>query len=166
MAKIALLYTERSGSEPGLAAMIDRVEAELDTDRIVLDQTPDLTYDPYDLLVFCGYDHITLARIHLALDSGRPLIILDEPGKSIERELNAVLFSAMDAGRIPPSFLDLITHSWNYKDIVAIAKLLPPTPVPDSKGLDRARPVEGTRKPSSRKGNGTSDGRGGAKSPP
>jgi hypothetical protein len=169
MAKIALLYTGRSGSERDLAAMTDRLETELgsldgtETDRVVLDSSP-VPYSQYDLLVFCGYDHVTLAHIHLAMDSGAKLIIFDEPGKSIERELNSVLFSGMDAGRLPPSSLGLITHSWNHKDIVGIAKLLPRTSGPDRPGPDRARQVESSGKSPARKGTGTAGSRGSSKS--
>jgi hypothetical protein len=72
--------------------------------------------------VFCGYDHLTLAHLHLTLSLGRTATMYDEPGRSLESELNNILFRGVDARRIPASSLDALQYSWSFRDIVALVK--------------------------------------------
>ena len=88
------------------------------------------------------------------MDQGVPVLMYDLPGDAIDRELSTILFSGVDSNRFPPSVLSQVTHSWTYRDIVGICKQMVKDAPPKgtSANLDRARSVENTRKPSSRKG--------------
>ena len=160
MSKIAILSTPARGQEKTFVPTLARLRNELgdlkgkdcsfiEMGEVLVDMAE------YDLLVFCGYDHITLAHIHIALHQHKPLIIFDEPGKSLERELNSVLFLGMDSGRVTPEFFKLITHCWSYRDVVGLIKVLPENepgvlkaPASDLPG---ARPVENSGGPSTSK---------------
>jgi len=161
MVKVSIFGTERTFSEKDMSIMSDHLEKVLNeiegvqAKRQVLTKASLPKFSGSDVLVFCGYDHITLSAIHLALDSEKKIILFDEPGKSVEREINSVLFLGMDQGRIPSSSLSCITHSWNYRDITGVVHTIlrhePRKPAePDSSGPDTARPVENSRKPSAR----------------
>lgn len=182
MLKIALLYTERSKSERDLGKMIGHLSgllAELEntqTDHITLESVsplPKLT--DYHHLVFCGLDHPTLATLHLALHTtdaeGTRITLYDEPGASAERELNALLFRGVDHGRMPPSSVTRLTHSWSHRDILATCKQdvikygdgpgstgqpassgASKPPSGGGKGGARARKVEATRAAQAREG--------------
>ena len=163
MVKVSIFGSERSFLEKDMSVMsshLEKVLNEIDgvlAEREVLTKTslPDFS-QPRDVLVFCGYDHLTLSAIHLALDSGQKIILFDEPGKSVEREVNSLLFSGMDQGRIPPTSLSSITHSWTYRDITGVVHTLlrhesRESAETNSSGPDRTRQVENTRKASPRK---------------
>jgi len=132
MLKIALLYTERSRSERDLGKMIDHLSgllAELENtqaDSIILTPGSLPSLAGYHHLVFCGLDHLTLAALHLALEStdseSTRITLYDEPGASAERELNALLFRGVDHGRMPAQSVTRLTHSWSHRDIVATCK--------------------------------------------
>ena len=170
MLKVAVLGTEKNLSQKDLKIMADHLEKSLNelegvkADRVTLSSLLTLDFSLYDVLVFCGYDHITLAHVHLALDSGRDINLYDEPGQAIERELNSVLFSGMGCGRIPPSSLSRITHSWTYRDILGLVKTklrqsnasdLSRTNSSTGSEPDRTRQVEATGKTQTRKGTRT-----------
>lgn len=126
-ANTAIFYTSRSKSEKDLGAMISHLQTCLGANAKSIELSADRLNDfsPYQVLVFCGYDHITLAHLNLALDltpTSTTIVWYDEPGASIDRELNSVLFRGMDAGRIPPASVSRIVNSWSYQDIVAISK--------------------------------------------
>lgn len=133
MLKVALLYTGRSGSERDLCKMVTCLKGLLkETDGIELTSVeldpvtvPD--YTGYGHLVFCGYDHVTFAHLHLALELTDPatvrITLYDEPGASIERELNTLLFRGVDVNsRIPAGSVTRLTHSWSHRDIVAVCR--------------------------------------------
>lgn len=132
MLKIALLYTERSRSERDLGKMIDHLSgllAELENaqvDVVVLTPGSLPALAGYHHLVFCGLDHLTLAALHFALHTtdfeSTRITLYDEPGASVERELNALLFRGVDHGRMPASSVTRLTHSWSHRDIVATCK--------------------------------------------
>lgn len=133
MLKVALLYTGKSESERDLGKMIMCLEGVLkETDGIEitsveLDPVTVPDYTVYGHLVFCGYDHITLAHLHLALETTSPtttrITLYDEPGASIERELNTLLFRGVDVNsRIPAGSVTRLTHSWSHRDILAVCK--------------------------------------------
>jgi len=129
--QIALIFTENSKSERDLGKMIDHLDSELsrvpgvEVSQLVLD--PSKVFTPltsYDHLVFCGYDHTTLASLHYSMEvvSEKVRIVMyDEPGASIDRELNSLFFRGIDMGRIPGSSSTRIIYSWSYKDILAIS---------------------------------------------
>lgn len=142
--------------EKSFAPTIERLEKETKLikgkqfDFIKIDNVG-VDFSPYSLIVFCGYDHITLANIHMALHEGKNIILFDEPGKSLERELNSVMFLGMDSGRISSDFFKLITHCWSYRDVLGFIKAVPDleprlaeTTAPDVPG---ARSVENPRNP-------------------
>ena len=128
--RIALLYTERSEAEKDLGRMIRHLEgvlAEVDgvevvTERLSADTVPD--YGRYDHLVFCGYDHVTLGHIHLAMAATTEtrITLYDEPGAAIDRELSAIVFRAIDLRRAPGSSSTRLVSSWSHRDIVATAR--------------------------------------------
>lgn len=168
MLKIALLYTERSKSERDLGKMIDHLSgllAELEntqTDHIVLSAGSLPPLAGYHHLVFCGLDHLTLASLHLALEStdaeSTRITLYDEPGASVERELNSLLFRGVDHGRMPASSVTRLTHSWSHRDIVATCKqdALRCSDGPEPSGKSAS---SGSAKPTSRGGKGSSRAR-------
>lgn len=108
----------------------------------------------YGLVIFCGYSLSLLSSLFSTLEQGVPVLLYDLPGDSLDRELRTIFFSGVDSRRFPPSVLSQVSHSWNHREIVGICKQMvkdapPQRPADD---LDRARPVENTRKPSTRKG--------------
>ena len=129
---IALLYTERSEAEKDLGRMIRHLEGvlaevegvEVVTERLTADCVPD--YNLYGHVVFCGYDHITLGHIHLAMAATDPakvrITLYDEPGAAIDRELSAIVFRAIDLRRAPGSSATRLVSSWSHRDVVATAK--------------------------------------------
>lgn len=132
MHTIALLYTARSEAERDLGQMINHLTKALDgmegvkVVREVLTGDKPVQYGSYHHLVFCGYDHITLGHIHLAMAVTDPaearITLYDEPGAAIERELSAIVFRAIDLRRAPGSSATRLMSSWNHRDILAIAK--------------------------------------------
>lgn len=168
MLKIALLYTERSKSEKDLGKMINHLSGllgeieNIQTEHIVLGSgsVPELTGHHH--LVYCGLDHLTLASLHLALESTDPqdvrITLYDEPGASVERELNALLFRGVDQGRMPASSVTRLTHSWSHRDIVATCKqdMLKCSDGPGPAGQPTS---SGSVKPPSRGGKGSSRAR-------
>ena len=134
MLKVALLYTEKTGSERDLGKMITHLTGILtDMSGVSVESvalkvdTPLPNYNSFHHLVFCGYDHITLSHLHFALHVTDPnsvhITLYDEPGASIERELNTLLFRGVDVNaRIPSASVTRLTHSWSHNDIVAVCK--------------------------------------------
>ena len=132
MQTIALLYTERSEAEKDLGKMIRHLETvlgeiedlEVVTERLNTDTLPNYTL--YGHLVFCGYDHITLGHIHLAMAVTDPaktrITLYDEPGAAIDRELSAIMFRAIDLRRAPGSSATRLISSWSHRDIVVTAR--------------------------------------------
>jgi len=192
MLKVALLYTGRSRFERDLGKMVTCLEGLLkETDgvevtSVQLDPVTVPDYSTYHHLVFCGYDHITLAHLHLALGVTDPTVtritLYDEPGASIERELNTLLFRGVDVNaRIPAGSVTRLTHSWSHRDIVAVCKqdvlkytnedtrsagkdsgpqpVKPPTRT--RSGSTRARQVAGKGAAPAREGDGGAEGGGG-----
>lgn len=162
MIKIAIFSDEKVLEDKDISKLksvltleLSKVEGleiiELCTDRVT---PPPEAIQDYGLVVFCGYSLSLLSALFLALGQGVPVLLYDLPGESIDRELNAVLFSGVDSRRFPPSVLSQVTHSWTYKDIVGICKQMvkDATPKGTTGNVDRARPVENTRKSSTRKG--------------
>jgi len=166
MLKIALLYTKRSRSEKDLGKMIDHLEkilSEMDgveVKNINLDNTQySSSLSSYQHLVFCGLDHLTLAGLHLALESTDPettrITLYDEPGASAERELNSVLFRGVDHRRMPPHSVTRLTHSWSHRDIVATCKQ-DVLKYDNGPGLAKSTPSSGSTKSSRRSSSGSS----------
>lgn len=130
--QIALIFTENSASERDLGKMIAHLDSELsgipgvEVSQLVLD--PSKVFIPltnYDHLVFCGYDHLTLASLHYTMEVAPKeirLVMYDEPGAAIDRELNILFFRGIDMGRMPGSSSTRIIYSWSYKDIVSISR--------------------------------------------
>lgn len=166
--KVALLYTNRSKAERDLGKMIDHLSGLLDelenihTDQIILTPGLLLTLSEYQHLVFCGLDHLTLAFLHLALEStdseSTRITLYDEPGASAERELNSLLFRGVDHGRMPSSSVTRLTHSWSHRDIVATCKqdVLRCSDGPGPTGQPAS---SGSAKPARRVGSGNSRAR-------
>ena len=158
MIKVAVMSTESLFSEKDLSVMSNHLIEVLNqiegsqAERVVLTPSKLPDFEQYNVLVFCGYDHVTLSAIHLALNLDRSIIIYDEPGKAIERELNSVLFSGMDQRRIPPSSLSRTTHSWTFRDVTGIVQtLVRNEPRETGNTVDRARSVESSGKTQARK---------------
>lgn len=187
MLPVAILYTARSESERDLGRMINhlnRVLTDIDNtsvDLVELDANTLVDFTPYRIIVVCGYDHITLAHLHLALNSTDPsdtrIILYDEPGASIERELNTLLVAGSDRGRIPASSTTRLVHSWSHRDIVATTqqdvlkygngpepagKPTSPEPAKPRSGRgsrsSRARKVDGKGEAPAREGDGDAGG--------
>lgn len=185
MLKVALLSTENSRSTKDLDKMINHLSSVLkDLDGVVVDEIDlksDLRLDSarYNYVVFCGYDHVTLAHIHLVL-SEEPkgevnrIFLFDEPGASIERQLSSLIFQGIDYQRIPAGSASRLISSWSYRDIVGMARVdmvklengkPAPEPTPDSgdvksstrtnQRVNRTRQVETKGKTSTRKRNET-----------
>jgi len=187
MLPIAIVYTPRSESEKDLSRMINhltRILTDIDNvkvDCVELNTNKIVDFSCYRTVVVCGYDHVTLAHLHFALESTDPtttrIILYDEPGASIERELNTLLVAGSDRGRVPASSTTRLTHSWSHRDIVATIRqdLLqysdgpeparqPASPEPakprpgrSSRG-PRARKVDGKGEAPAREGNGDDGG--------
>lgn len=129
MLTVAIVYTSRSESEKDLGRMINhltRLLTDIDNvrvDRIELKPDKVIDFTTYHNIIVCGYDHTTLAHLHLALDSTDPdttrIVLYDEPGANIERELNTLLVSGVDCARIPVTSSTRLVHSWSHRDIVA-----------------------------------------------
>jgi hypothetical protein len=160
MVKIALLYDEKTLEVKGLKSLKAALNTSLDSlaNLEVVELSTDRATPPpdalssYDLVVICGYSLSLLSVLFAALESGAKVVSYDLPGDSIERDLNSMLFLGVDAQRFPPSALSQMTYSWNYRDIVGICKqLVKNVPEGATGDLDSPRPVENTRKPSSRK---------------
>ena len=156
---------------------------EVVTERLSADTVPD--YGRYDHLVFCGYDHITLGHIHLAMAATTEtrITLYDEPGAAIDRELSAIVFRAIDLRRAPGASATRLVSSWSHRDIVATARQdvlksdngaarhPEPTPVPGSAPArtgkpgrtPRARKVDAAGETSAREGD-AAVGDGGGKS--
>ena len=83
-------------------------------------------YSSYHHLVFCGYDHVTLAHLHLAMATTDPdktrIILYDEPGASPEREFGALLYAGIDQRRFPLNCATRIMYSWSHRDLVHITR--------------------------------------------
>lgn len=132
MLRIALLYTERSRSERDLGKMIKHlfgVLSEIENTHVVgIVLEPGIVHDysSYHHLVFCGYDHVTFAHIHLAMATTDPdkvrITLYDEPGASTERELGTLLYAGIDRRRIDASAATRLIYSWSHRDLVATAK--------------------------------------------
>jgi len=130
MHTIALLYTERSGSERDLGLMITHLESvltEVDGVKVtteLLTAVDTVDYGQYEHLVFCGYDYTTLGHIHLAMAATETsrITLYDEPGAAIDRELGAIIYRAIDLRRAPGSSATRLVSSWSHRDIVATAK--------------------------------------------
>lgn len=132
MLPVAILYTSRSESEKDLGRMINHLNRVLTdignirVDLVELNANTLVDFTAYRTIIVCGYDHITLAHLHLALNNTDPantrIVLYDEPGASIERELNTLLVAASDRGRVPASSTTRLTHSWSHRDIVATAR--------------------------------------------
>ena len=130
----------------------------IELSRLVLGTDTFPNYQSYHHLVFCGYDHTTFAHLHLALSQTDPnsvrITLYDEPGASIERELNTLLFRGVDVNsRIPSSSVIRLVHSWSHRDIVAFcsqdvikyAHEDPERPTGDAAGPKPAKPAPRTR---------------------
>lgn len=185
MLKIALLSTENSRSTRDLDKMISHLALVLkDLEGVEVDEVDlkkDLRLDSgkYNYFIFCGYDHVTLAHIHLVLSeepSGgvNRIFLFDEPGASIERQLSSLIFQGIDYQRIPAGSASRLISSWSYRDIVGMARVdmvklkdgqSTPEPAPDSgdakpaprsnQRVNRTRQVETKGKASARKRNET-----------
>ena len=130
--QIALIFTENSASERDLGKMIAHLDSELsgipgvEVSQLIID--PSKVFIPltdYNHLVFCGYDHATLASLHYAMEvvpEEIRIVMYDEPGAAIDRELNTLFFRGIDMGRMPGSSSTRIIYSWSYKDIVSISR--------------------------------------------
>lgn len=194
MLKIALLFTEASRSTKDLGEMITHLSKVLkgvtnvQVNELELSSKSFAPFDQYDYLVFCGYDHVTLANIHMALASEseeetKRIFLFDEPGASINMQLSSLIFQGIDYRRIPPSSASRLISCWSYRDIVGVARADvvkldngPKTPESASDTGDakpttgrgqranRARQVETQRKAPTRKGDETTLASGGAPS--
>jgi hypothetical protein len=159
--KVSLLFTEKTRSEPDLGKMIQHLESVLKEIEGVevkictlgngLKPLPQVDYT-----VLCGYDHITLAYFHLALDKGLKLAIYDEPGRALQTEMNSLMYRGVDSGRIPPTSLGAVEYCWSYKDIVGIVKQNLRGPGNHSR-TNRSRQVENAGNPPSPKGDAASE---------
>lgn len=183
MLPVAIVYSSRSESEHDLGRMINHLVRVLtDTgnvrvDRVELSPSTLVDFTVYRTIVVCGYDHITLAHLHLILESTDPsdtrIVLYDEPGAIIERELNTLLVAGSDRGRVPTSSTTRLIHSWSHRDIVAMTgqdvlkygngpepARQPASPEPAkprsgrSSRSSRARKVDGKGKAPAREGNG------------
>lgn len=162
MLKIAIFSDEESLEDKDISTLratlkseLTKIEGldliELCTDRAT--PPPEAIRD-YSLVIFCGYSLSLLSSLFLVMDQGVPVLLYDLPGDSIDRELRTILFSGVDSRRFPPSVLSQVTSSWAYREIVGICKQMvrDASPQRPANDLDRARPVENTRKSSPRKG--------------
>jgi hypothetical protein len=124
--RVVLAFTERSQSETDLNKMIDHLYKALnEISNISVEKftlKPGNTPPPSDHLVLCGYDHVTLAHLHLALERGDRITMYDEPGRSLQSELSNIFFRGVDARRLPTSSLAGVEYSWSGRDIVAVTK--------------------------------------------
>lgn len=180
MLRIALLHTRRSAEEKDLGKMIMHllgVLSDIENTHVVgvvLESGIVHDYSSYNHLVFCGYDHVTFAHLHLAMATTDPdktrITLYDEPGASVERELGTLLYAGIDRRRIDASSATRLIYSWSHRDLVATTKQdvlkyengpgtagttsnpepAQSEPGPDS-GADRARQVENKRAASTRK---------------
>lgn len=185
MLKIALLSTETSRSTSGLSEMITHLSKvlkevpDVQVDELELSPNSFIPTDQYDHLVFCGYDHVTLANLHMALatepqEETKRIFLFDEPGASINMQLSSLFFQGISYHRIPPSSASRLISCWSYRDIVGVARADvvkldngPKTPEsasntgdakpPTGRGqrANRARQVETQRKAPTRKGDET-----------
>lgn len=160
--KISVFYDEDVISDPDLNKMKQMLVSELvaikglETVELCADRAnpPPEALSDYDLSVFCGYSLPLLSVLFSTLAAKTPVLIYDLPGDSIERELNSVLFSGVDAGRFPGSVLSQITHSWTYRDVIGICKQMVKNVSSEGVVADvaGARPVEDSGKTPPRKG--------------
>ena len=162
MLKIAIFSDEKILEDKDMTKIMSTLKSELTqveglelielcTDRAT--PPPEAVRD-YALVVLCGYSLPLLSALFSAMDQGVPVLLYDLPGDSLYRELRTILFSGVDSRRFPPSVLSQVTESWNYREVVGICKQMvkDASPQRPANDLDRARPVENTRKPSTRKG--------------
>lgn len=168
--KVVLAFTKQSQAEPDLGKMISHLHESLrninnvEVEKFILEpgNTPPLS----DHVVFCGYDHVTLAHLHLALDRGDRTTMYDEPGRSLQSELGNIFFRGVDARRLPSASLGAVEYSWSGRDIVAITRFeaakLPSEPKPRSRPrVNSPRQVEDGRDSSAREGAAVDTARGG-----
>lgn len=130
---VSLIYTDNTKSEKDLNRMIDHLSSVLkeidgvEVTDVNLSKANGVIcpYPKSGVLVFCGYDHLVLAYLNLALNDlpeDVKVVMYDEPGASIDRELNTLFFRGVDSGRMPSSSITRIIHSWSYRDILGIAR--------------------------------------------
>jgi hypothetical protein len=128
--KVAILSSLRSQSERDLGKMIEHLYKCLSevqgsvVEKITLTDKKFVSFGDFDYVVFCGYDHVTFSHLHICLSQEvKPFITLyDEPGKSLESEINSILFRGVDCARVPVSSLSAVEYSWSYRDILSRVK--------------------------------------------
>ncbi len=132
MIRIAILYSRRSEEEKDLGKMIKHlfgVLSEIENTYVTgatLEPSVIPDYSSYDHLIFCGYDHVSFAHIHLAMETTDPkkvrITLYDEPGASSEREFGTLLYAGIDRRRIDPGAATRLVYSWSHRNLVAITK--------------------------------------------
>jgi hypothetical protein len=128
--KVAIVSSSQSQNEKDLGRMISHLRDSLskvkkcEVREITLEQGTAIDWQEFEHIVFCGYDHLTLSYLHqcLSTDPSSSLTFYDEPGKSLQSELNNIFFRGVDCSRIPASSLSAIEYSWSYRDILSLVE--------------------------------------------
>lgn len=144
--KVVLAFTEQSRSEPDLRKMIEYLCKSLgEISNVAVEEfvlTAGQAPPASDHLVLCGYDHVTLAHLHLALSRGDRVTMYDEPGRSLKSELDAIFYRGVDVRRLPASTLSAVEYCWNGRDIISVTKLCCGPKPRSSPRTNRSRQVE------------------------
>jgi hypothetical protein len=80
-----------------------------------------------DYVVFAGWDTMLLSSLFATLnyiekqevDDDKKIFLFDEPGDSCWQDINRLLTTGMDLGRIDSKLFQKIEDCWNYRDIMS-----------------------------------------------
>jgi hypothetical protein len=79
-----------------------------------------------NFIVFCGYDTMILSELFKAMsaiesceDSEGPILFLyEEPGQSIQEQINNIIRAGSDLGRINHKLFNRVVDTWSHNDII------------------------------------------------
>ena len=89
----------------------------------------DATVRSADFVIFCGFNLEVLSSLFQALSvvelTDTPIktpsiFLYDEPGRSIYQDINKILMSGMDMGRVNPKIFKNLIDTWRYRDIIGM----------------------------------------------
>jgi hypothetical protein len=91
-----------------------------------------------NFIVFCGYDTMILSELFKAMSAiescepneGPILFLYEEPGQSIQEQINNIIRAGSDLRRIDHKLFDRVVDTWSHNDIIGYINV----------ALRRARP--------------------------
>lgn len=125
---VALLKGKNVGKTSDINKMavhLEQILTEKDGVDLKIRQTlTDPVVKSADYIIFCGYDCGLLSEMFKVLElinskeADLFLFLYEEPGESPHREIDQILTSAADIGRVDPKLYDRIINTTSYRDII------------------------------------------------